>query len=55
MGATLEMRSVGFIVAGLIANDFERQGVRTTLAMLSVVTAATYLGLLLIKSWRVAL
>jgi gamma-polyglutamate biosynthesis protein CapC len=54
MGASLELRSVGFIVAGLIANDFERQGVPATLAMLSVVTAATYLGLLLIQAWQVA-
>lgn len=53
-GATMELRSVGFIVAGLIANDFERQGVGTTLAMVSAVTAATYLGLLLLRLWQVA-
>ena len=50
---TVELRSIGFIVAGLIANDFERQGIGPTLAMVSVVTAATYLALILARMWRV--
>lgn len=41
-----ELRVVGFIVPGLIANDFERQGVLNTLCILTVVTAFVRLLLL---------
>jgi poly-gamma-glutamate biosynthesis protein PgsC/CapC len=30
--------TIGFVLPGLIANDFERQGILATLAMLAVVT-----------------
>jgi len=41
-----ELRVVGFIVPGLIANDFERQGIVNTLCILTVVTAFVRLLLL---------
>ncbi|MCL6554710.1 MAG: poly-gamma-glutamate biosynthesis protein PgsC [Firmicutes bacterium] len=36
--------AVGFVLPGLIANDFERQGVLATLAMLALTTAACVLA-----------
>ena len=41
--STTELRVIGFIVPGLIANDFSRQGVPETLSALAVVTVATRL------------
>ncbi|MDR7544386.1 MAG: poly-gamma-glutamate biosynthesis protein PgsC [Armatimonadota bacterium] len=37
--------AMGFVLPGLIANDFERQGVLATLAMLALTTAACVLAL----------
>jgi len=41
-----ELRVIGFIIPGLIANDLERQGPMGTLSALVVVTAFVRLGLL---------
>lgn len=45
MAATLALPvgTVGFVLPGLIANDFERQGILATLAMLAVTTVLTAL------------
>lgn len=40
--ATLELRAIGWIIPGLVANTFEKQGVSITLASLAVVTAITF-------------
>lgn len=40
--ATLEFRVIGWVVPGLIANNFERQGVASTTAALITVTVAVY-------------
>jgi poly-gamma-glutamate biosynthesis protein PgsC/CapC len=46
--ASLEFRVIGWVIPGLIANNFERQGVTATAAALATVTVAAYLlGLLL--------
>lgn len=46
--ASLEFRVIGWVIPGLIANQFERQGVLITTAALITVTATTYfLGKLL--------
>jgi len=47
---TPELRVVGFIVPGLIANDFERQGVCATVCILTVVT--TFVRLILITAGK---
>jgi poly-gamma-glutamate biosynthesis protein PgsC/CapC len=39
----LEFRVIGWVVPGLIANNFDRQGVIVTTASLITVTVATYL------------
>jgi poly-gamma-glutamate biosynthesis protein PgsC/CapC len=39
---SLEFRVIGWVVPGLIANSFERQGVIVTTASLVTVTVATY-------------
>jgi len=39
---SLEFRVIGWVIPGLIANNFERQGVLITTASLVVVTAAAY-------------
>jgi poly-gamma-glutamate biosynthesis protein PgsC/CapC len=46
LAATLgvSVGAVGFVLPGLIANDFERQGVLATLAMLALTTAASVLA-----------
>jgi hypothetical protein len=40
---SLEFRVIGWVIPGLIANNFERQGVIVTAASLATVTVATYL------------
>ena len=45
--ASLEFRVIGWVIPGLIANNFERQGVLVTTAALITVTVAAYvIGLL---------
>jgi len=39
----LELRAIGWIIPGLIANSFVKQGISLTLASLTVVTTLTYL------------
>ena len=41
--ASLEFRVIGWVVPGLIANNFEKQGVISTTAALITVTVAVYL------------
>ncbi len=41
--ASMEFRVIGWVVPGLIANNFERQGVLVTTASLVTVTVAVYL------------
>ena len=41
--------SIGIIIPGLIANDFERQGVPKTVGLLTVVTLVTYVSVLLVR------
>jgi gamma-polyglutamate biosynthesis protein CapC len=50
-----EMRVVGFIVPGLIANDLERQGIAGTLSVTAIVTALVRLALLFFGSIMAAL
>jgi poly-gamma-glutamate biosynthesis protein PgsC/CapC len=40
---SLEFRVIGWVIPGLIANSFERQGVIVTIASLVTVTVAAYL------------
>jgi poly-gamma-glutamate biosynthesis protein PgsC/CapC len=40
---SLEFRVIGWVIPGLIANNFEKQGVLATTASLVTVTVATYL------------
>ena len=40
--ASLEFRVIGWVVPGLIANNFERQGVLVTTASIIIVTVAVY-------------
>ena len=44
-----DLQSVGYIIPGLIANEMARQRVLPTVAGLGIVTAMTYLVILLIK------
>jgi len=46
--AALELRAIGWVVPGLIANCFERQGHLRTVAAMGIVTAASYLLLRLL-------
>ena len=41
--ASLEFRVIGWVIPGLIANNFEKQGVVSTTASLVTVTVAVYL------------
>jgi hypothetical protein len=41
--ASVEFRVIGWVVPGLIANNFERQGVIITTASMVTVTVITYL------------
>ena len=43
--ASLELRAIGWVVPGLIANAFERQGFVPTVAAMGVASAATYFAL----------
>jgi poly-gamma-glutamate biosynthesis protein PgsC/CapC len=51
--ASAEFRVIGWVIPGLIANQFERQGVLITVAALATVTAAAYAGGQL-SSWLLA-
>jgi poly-gamma-glutamate biosynthesis protein PgsC/CapC len=44
----MEFRVIGWVIPGLMANQFERQGVVVTLAGVIVVTIATFMGALLL-------
>ena len=46
---TFDLQSIGYIIPGLIANEFGRQKPIPTLASIGVVTSITYLIFLLIK------
>jgi len=39
---SLELRTIGWVIPGLIANTFERQGFVLTVAAMGIVTAVTY-------------
>jgi hypothetical protein len=39
---SLEFRVIGWVIPGLIANNFEKQGIVVTTASLVTVTVATY-------------
>lgn len=47
----LEWRSLGYIVPGLIANQFYRQGVLPTVLMLAIAAPITRLLVLLVTKW----
>jgi len=50
--ASLEFRVIGWVIPGLIANHFERQGVLATTASLVIVTVVVYfLGRILYFVW----
>jgi len=49
--ATPELRAIGIIIPGLIANTFERQGVVVTTASAGIATVLTYLVVRLIALW----
>jgi len=49
--ASLEFRVIGWVVPGLIANSFERQGILITTASLTTVTVAVYLLSLALRLW----
>lgn len=46
---TFDLQSIGYIIPGLIANEFGRQKPMPTLASIGVVTSITYLVFILIK------
>ena len=46
--ASLELRAIGWVIPGLIANAFERQGVTKTVLALGIATAVTYFALRLL-------
>lgn len=50
-----ELRVIGYIVPGLVANDMERQGVITTLCSLTIVSTFVRLALLVLKGWNLLL
>ena len=45
---SLELRAIGWVIPGLIANAFERQGFRHTLGAMAVASALTYAALRLL-------
>lgn len=49
--ANLEWAGLGFIVPGLLANQFDRQGVLPTLGMLAIAAPIVRLILLLVVKW----
>jgi len=46
---TIDLKSIGYIIPGLIANEIARQKLVLTLSGLGIVTVVTYLIILLIK------
>jgi poly-gamma-glutamate biosynthesis protein PgsC/CapC len=46
--ASLELRAIGWVIPGLIANTFERQGFLPTVAAMGIASAATYFVLRLL-------
>ncbi len=40
--ASLELRAIGWVIPGLIANSFERQGAPKTILAMGIATAITY-------------
>lgn len=50
-----ELRVIGYIVPGLIANDMERQGGIATICSLIIVSTFVRLTLLVLKSWILVL
>ncbi|MBU1049656.1 poly-gamma-glutamate biosynthesis protein PgsC [Candidatus Bipolaricaulota bacterium] len=46
--ASLELRAIGWVIPGLLANTFERQGLFTTIPALGIVSAITYFVLRLL-------
>lgn len=51
--ASLAARSVGYIIPGLIAIGFDRQGIADTLSTLCITTTATRLFLVMIYGWNI--
>ncbi|BAS26298.1 poly-gamma-glutamate biosynthesis protein PgsC [Limnochorda pilosa] len=49
--AGADVRAIGYIVPGLLANEMERQGVLTTLAATAALAVITRLILLLFTGW----
>ena len=49
-----ELRVIGYIIPGLIANDLERQGITGTLSSLTVVTVFVRLLMLVVGPWMAA-
>lgn len=47
------IRSVGYIIPGLIAIGFDRQGIVETIATLTITTIATRLLLVLVYGWSI--
>ncbi len=47
------IRSVGYIIPGLIAIGFDRQGIADTIATLTITTIATRLLLVLVYGWSI--
>jgi len=50
-----ELRVIGYIVPGLIANDMERQGVISTVCSLIIVSTFVRLVLLVLRGWNLLL
>ena len=50
-----ELRVIGYIVPGLIANDMERQGLIATICSLIIVSTFVRLALLVLKGWNLLL
>lgn len=48
---SLELRAIGWVIPGLIANSFERQGFWKTTAAMTIAAAITYFGVQLIMSF----
>jgi poly-gamma-glutamate biosynthesis protein PgsC/CapC len=47
---SIELRAIGWVIPGLIANTIERQGLWTTLAAMAVASAMTYFALRLLSA-----
>ncbi len=46
-GAGIELRAIGYVIPGIIANEYARQGVVQTILSLSIVSGMVYLLLML--------